>query len=84
MLCSSCYSKNWRNTKLSKLLSKGFKRSIYWNEYKVIPNINYAENKYIRDLLDANIQGVNRLFVLPYVRGNNFTTENSFSTFCQD
>ena len=24
------------NTKLSKLLSKGFKRPIYWNEYKVI------------------------------------------------
>ena len=26
------------NTKLSKLLSEGFKRPIYWNEYKVIPN----------------------------------------------
>ena len=26
------------NSKLSKLLSKGFKRSIYWNEYKVTPN----------------------------------------------
>ena len=26
------------NTKLSKLLSKGFKRPIYWNEYKVTPN----------------------------------------------
>ena len=26
------------NIKLSKLLSKGFKRPIYWNEYKVIPN----------------------------------------------
>ena len=25
------------NTKLSKSLSKGFKRPIYWNEYKVIP-----------------------------------------------
>ena len=72
------------NTKLSKLLSKGFKRSIYWNEYKVIPNINYAENEYIRDRLDASIQGVNRLFVLPYMRGNNFTAENSCSTFCQD
>ena len=24
------------NTKLSKLLSKGFKRSIYWNKYKII------------------------------------------------
>ena len=26
------------NTKLSKLLSEGFKRPIYWNEYKVILN----------------------------------------------
>ena len=27
------------NVKLSKLLSEGFKRSIYWNKYKVIDNI---------------------------------------------
>ena len=26
------------NAKLSKLLSEGFKRTIYWNEYKVIDN----------------------------------------------
>ena len=26
------------NTKLSELLSQGFKRQIYWNEYKVILN----------------------------------------------
>ena len=26
------------NGKLSKLLSEGFKRSIYWNKYKVIDN----------------------------------------------
>ena len=41
------------NSKLSKLLSEGFKRSIYWNEYKVTPNkiIEIAANndiKYIR------------------------------------
>ena len=28
------------NTKLSKLLSEGFKRPTYWNEYKVILNKN--------------------------------------------
>ena len=45
------------NTKLSKLLSERFKRPIYWNEYKVIPNkivktvANNGE-KYIRELLD--------------------------------
>ena len=27
------------NTKLSKLLSDGFKRFIYWSKYKVIDNI---------------------------------------------
>ena len=33
------------NTKLSKLLSKGFKRPIYSNEYKVTPNKNYDANE---------------------------------------
>ena len=41
------------NVKLSKLLSQGFERPIYWNEYKVIPNkiVEIAANneeKYIR------------------------------------
>ena len=48
------------NGKLSKLLSKGFKWPIYWNEYKVIPNKNYNANEYIRERLDASIQGVKR------------------------
>ena len=43
------------SVKLSKLLSEGFKRSIYWNEYKVIDNktVEIATNneeKYIREL----------------------------------
>ena len=37
------------NTKLSKLLSEAFKRSVYWNEYKVIPNKRYNANEYIRE-----------------------------------
>ena len=41
------------NTKLSKLLSKGFKRPIYWNEYKVTPNKNYDADEFIRERLDA-------------------------------
>ena len=44
------------NTKFSKLLSKGFKRPIYWNEYKIIPNKNINANEYIRERLDASIQ----------------------------
>ena len=65
------------NTKLSKLLSEGFKRLFYWNKYKVISNKNYNENEYIRERLDASIQGVNRLFGFPYMRGDNLATENS-------
>ena len=53
------------NAKL-KLLSEGFKRSVYWNKYKVILNKAYNQNDYIRELLDASYQGVKRLFFLAY------------------
>ena len=54
------------NTKLSKLSSEGFKRPIYWNEYKIIPEKIYAANENIRILIDPSWQGINRLFVLAY------------------
>ena len=69
------------NLKLSKLLSEGFKRPIYWNECKVIPNKNFNANEYIREGLDASIKGVNRLFVFLYVRNANSTTENSYDKY---
>ena len=71
------------NTKLSKLLGEGFKRPNYWNEYKVIPNKNYNANKYIRERLDASIQGVKRLFVFAYIGGdgNNIIIENSYQKY---
>ena len=47
------------NAKLSKLLSEGFRRPIYRNEYKIIPNKNYNANEYIGKRFDAIIQGVN-------------------------
>ena len=55
------------NAKLSKLLSGGFKRSIYWNKYQVILPINIVFNGreyHLRKLLDSNYQGVKRLLVL--------------------
>ena len=67
------------NTKLSKLLSKGFKRPIYWNKYKIIFK-NY-NNEYIRERLDASFQGVNRLLVLAYASGENITNENSYRKY---
>ena len=76
------------NTKLSKLLSEGFKRPIYWNEYKVIPNkiVEIAANneeKYIRELLDSSYQGVKRLFVLAYnnTAGNDQVSVDSFKKY---
>ena len=56
------------NTKLSKLLSEEFKRPIYWNGYKVIPEKIYAANENI--LIDPSWQGINRLFVLAYLNDN--------------
>ena len=50
------------NAKLSKLLSEGFKRPVYLNKHKVIPNKTYDENDYIRKLLDTSYQGVKKLF----------------------
>ena len=76
------------NTKLSKLLSKGFKRSIYWNKYKVIVNtlVQIADNndeKYITELLDSSYQEVKRLFVLAYNNtvGNNQVPVDSFKKY---
>ena len=74
---SSCYLKTKDNAKLSELLSEGFERPIYWNKYKVSPNKNYYTNEYIRERLDASIQGVKRLFVPAYGRENDDATENS-------
>ena len=74
------------NAKLSKLLGKRFKRSIYWNKYNVIDNIvvsinNNNEKKYIRERPDASYQGVKRLFVLAYdnTAGNNQVSIDFFN-----
>ena len=63
------------DTKLyvKKLLSKGFKRPIYWNQYQVVPNKTYATNGYIRELLDSSYQGVKRLFIFAYDNTNGIT-----------
>ena len=56
------------NGKLSKLLSDGFKRPLYWNKQKVIPNEREAgannNPKNIRKLLDSSYQGVKRLLII--------------------
>ena len=54
------------NTKLLKLLTERFKRPVYWNKYKIIPNKIFDKNYNVRELLDSSYQGVKRLFVLAY------------------
>ena len=55
------------NVNLTKQLNKGFKRSIYWNEYKSKIEIKTADNINVtRFPLDASFQGVNRIFVLAF------------------
>ena len=61
-MCSCCHFIKENNDKLSKLLSEGFKRSVYWNGYKVIP-----EKRYNTDRIGPSWQGINRLFVLAYL-----------------
>ena len=64
------------NARLSKLLTKGFKRSVYWNEYKVIPEQRYNAKDRIRKLIDPNCQGINSLFVLAYLNDANSTVNS--------
>ena len=74
------------NAKLSKLLSEGFKRTVYWNEYKVIDNkvVEIAANneeKYISELLDSSWQGVKRLFVLGHNVLDNKVSVDSYKKY---
>ena len=59
------------NVNLTKQLSGGFKRPVYWNNYQTIPAklINQGTNTY--ELLSASFQCVKRLFVLAYAIAAN-------------
>ena len=51
---------------MTKQLSDGFKRSVYWSNYQTIPEkvINQGTNIY--KLISSSFQGVKRVFVLVY------------------
>ena len=53
------------NGKLSELLNKGFKRSVYWNEYKTKSETKTTANEFGYSL-ESNFVGVNISFVLVY------------------
>ena len=50
------------NKKLSKLLSKGFEKSVYWNEYKTKIKNQNTTNEF-RYFLESHFVGVSRLFI---------------------
>ena len=55
------------NVKLTKRLNEGFKRSIYWNEYKAeIDSKDPDNNSPLRIYPDVSFQAVKRLFVLAF------------------
>ena len=64
----------------AKLLNEGFKRSVYWNHYKIFLK-DYAANENITERLDASFQGVSKLFVLAYQRGDNYANEDAFNEY---
>ena len=60
------------NVNLTKQLNEGFKRSVYWNEYKSKIEIKEADvNNLKRYPLNVSFQGVNRLFILAFDNTNN-------------
>ena len=54
------------NESLTKQLSNGFKRSVFWSSYQTILAKVINKETYIYELLTARLQGVRRLFVLAY------------------
>ena len=44
----------------------GFKRPVYWNEYKMIDKRSYNAGDGITQLHNSSYQGVKRLFLLAY------------------
>ena len=75
------------NNKLSELLSKGFERTVVWNEYKskiegvTIPK---NDNMFRRTTLDASFQGVSRLFPAAYETGDIRRNANSRNANSQE
>ena len=57
------------NVNLTKQLSEGFKRSVYWNSYQTKPAKVIEKGKNLCELLNASFQGIRRLFVLAYFVG---------------
>ena len=61
-----------QNLKLTKLLSKRFKRSVFWNEYKKKIETQELDNNNLKRIsIDSSFQRANRLFVLAFDNTEN-------------
>ena len=60
---------------LTKQLSEGFKRSVYWNSYETKPAKVIEQGKNIYELLNPSFQVVKRLFVFAYFFADNGNNE---------
>ena len=58
------------NQKLSKILSDGFERSVYWNELKTKSENKTATNE-CRCFIESILSWVNILFALVYLNRDN-------------
>ena len=69
--------------KLSKLLTKGFERSVYWNEYKTkSSNKNTTTKIFSKYFFEGNFVGVDRLFILVYGdKGGNTKRFNAWKYY---
>ena len=54
------------NANLTKQLSDGFKRCVYWNSYQTIPAKVIEKGINIYELISVSVQDVKRLFALAY------------------
>ena len=77
------------NVNLTKQLDEGFKRPVYWNEYKSQIETKEANNQTLtRFPLDASFQGINSLFAVAFnndnTDANRLQKDSIKSTFFQE
>ena len=69
------------NQSLTKRLSRGFKRSVYWNEYKTKSENQNSTNEY-KYFLESNFAGVCKLLVLGYSNQDDISERYKAKIYC--
>ena len=63
--------------KLLQQLKSGFRRTFNWNKDQSDPK-TYEQNRYLKNLLNQRLQGVNKLFVLSFENENDRTSHSNY------